>query len=58
MQEKLPEGIKVQAVQTARPGSAGRLRGDWDQRQSRHHAVAGRQCARQDQPRLEREVST
>jgi|SoimicmetaTmtHMA_FD_contig_31_21663689_length_570_multi_2_in_0_out_0_2 hypothetical protein len=31
------EGIKVQAVRTARLGSADRLRGDRDQRQSRQH---------------------
>lgn len=33
---------------TARLGSAGRLRGDRDQRQSRQHTLVGRQCARQD----------
>ena len=37
MQKKLLEGIKVRAVWTARLRSAGRLRGDRDQRQSRQH---------------------
>ena len=37
MQKKLLEGIKVQAVRTARLRSAGGLRGDRDQRQSRQH---------------------
>ena len=48
MQKKLLEGIKVQAVRTARLGSARRLRGDRDQRQSTQHTLVGRQCARQD----------
>jgi hypothetical protein len=39
-------------------GSAGRLRGDRDQRQSRHHTLVGRQGARQDRRDPEREVST
>ena len=58
MQKKLLEGIKVRVVRTARSGSAGRLRGDRDQRQSRQHTLAGRQGARQDRRDPERGVST